>query len=82
MLCFNLTIGAVESHYLSQCLEPADDLDGVFHLELSVHVNKQADLLDYRKQLPLERIGDIPIDAVQFYTDGSRDDYYRSGSGV
>ncbi|GFW25253.1 RNase H domain-containing protein [Trichonephila clavipes] len=33
-------------------------------------------------QLALERIGDIPIDAVQVYTDGSRDDYYRSGSGI
>ncbi|PRD34626.1 UNVERIFIED_CONTAM: hypothetical protein NCL1_14012 [Trichonephila clavipes] len=26
------------------------------------------------------RIGDIPIEVVQVYTDGSRDDYYRSGS--
>ncbi|GFS63000.1 RNase H domain-containing protein [Trichonephila clavipes] len=33
-------------------------------------------------QLALERIGNIPIDAVQVYTDGSRDDYYRSGSGI
>ncbi|GFX52645.1 RNase H domain-containing protein [Trichonephila clavipes] len=52
------------------------------HRELPVHVNKQADLPAYLKQLALERIGDIPIDAVQVYTDGSRDDYYRSGSGI
>ncbi|PRD35289.1 UNVERIFIED_CONTAM: hypothetical protein NCL1_11981 [Trichonephila clavipes] len=30
----------------------------------------------------LERIGGIPINAVQVYTDGSRDDYYRSGSEI
>ncbi|GFT32413.1 uncharacterized protein TNCV_4484331 [Trichonephila clavipes] len=52
-------------------------LDEVFfHPELPVHVNKQAELPAYLKQLALERIGDIPIDAVQVYTDGSRDDYY------
>ncbi|GFV23304.1 uncharacterized protein TNCV_4780181 [Trichonephila clavipes] len=79
MVSFNLTIGAVEPHHLSQCLDPADDLDGVFfHPELPVHVNKQAYLPAYLKQLALERIGGIPIDAVQD-TDGSRDDYYRSG---
>ncbi|GFV53100.1 retrovirus-related Pol polyprotein from transposon TNT 1-94, partial [Trichonephila clavipes] len=54
-------IGAVEPHYLSQCLAPADNLDRVFfHPELPVHVNKQADLPAYLKQLALERIGDIP----------------------
>ncbi|GFW56720.1 uncharacterized protein TNCV_4068001 [Trichonephila clavipes] len=74
MVSFNLTIGAVEPHHLSQCLDPADDLDGVlFHPELPVNVNKQA---------ALERIEDIPIDAVQVYTDSSRDDYYRPGSGI
>ncbi|GFU36249.1 uncharacterized protein TNCV_558951 [Trichonephila clavipes] len=83
MVSFNLTIGAVEPHHLSQCLDLADDLDGVFfHPELPVHVNKQADLPVYLKQLTLERIGDIPIDAVQVYADSSRNDYYRSGSGV
>ncbi|GFX55447.1 reverse transcriptase domain-containing protein [Trichonephila clavipes] len=30
MVSFNLIIGAVEPHYLSQCFDPADDLDGVF----------------------------------------------------
>ncbi|GFW16556.1 uncharacterized protein TNCV_2351801 [Trichonephila clavipes] len=45
-------------------------------------MNKQANLPAYLKQLALEKIGDIPIDAVQVYTDGSRDDYYRSGSGI
>ncbi|GFW12582.1 RNase H domain-containing protein [Trichonephila clavipes] len=33
-------------------------------------------------QLALERIGNIPIDAVQVFTDGSRDDNYRSGTGI
>ncbi|GFX68866.1 uncharacterized protein TNCV_3865651 [Trichonephila clavipes] len=65
MVSFNLTVGAVEPHHLSQCLDPADDLDGVFfHPELRVHVNKQTDLLTYLKQLALERIRDIPMDAV------------------
>ncbi|GFT06397.1 uncharacterized protein TNCV_3355461 [Trichonephila clavipes] len=83
MVSFKLTIGAVEPHHLSQYLDPADDLDGIFFRPvLPVHVNKQADLPAYLKQLSLERIGDIPIDAVQVYTDGSRDDYYRSGSGI
>ncbi|GFS69873.1 uncharacterized protein TNCV_3101771 [Trichonephila clavipes] len=82
MVSFNHTIGAVKPHYLSQCLDPADDLDGVFHPELPAHVNKQADLPVYLKQLALERIEDIPIEAIQVYMDGSRDDYYRSGSGI
>ncbi|GFT53997.1 uncharacterized protein TNCV_153581 [Trichonephila clavipes] len=30
MVSFNLTIGVVEPHHLSQCLGPVDDLDGVF----------------------------------------------------
>ncbi|GFT19595.1 uncharacterized protein TNCV_2534721 [Trichonephila clavipes] len=30
LVSFNLTIGAVEPLHLSQCLDPADDLDGVF----------------------------------------------------
>ncbi|GFW88203.1 RNase H domain-containing protein [Trichonephila clavipes] len=35
MVSFNLTIGAVEPHHLSQCLNPVEDLDGVFfHPEL------------------------------------------------
>ncbi|GFY10143.1 uncharacterized protein TNCV_360101 [Trichonephila clavipes] len=100
MVSFNLTIGAVEPHYLSQCLDPADDLYRVFfhpeipvhvnkqadlpaYLEqLTVHVNKQADLPAYLKQLALQIIGDIPIDAFQVYTDGNRDDNYRSGSAI
>ncbi|GFY25435.1 RNase H domain-containing protein [Trichonephila clavipes] len=83
IVSFILNIGAVEPHHLSQCLDPADDLDEVFfHPELPVHVNKQTDLPAYLKQLALERIGDTPIDIVQVYTDGSRDHYYRSGSGI
>ncbi|GFX13922.1 uncharacterized protein TNCV_3422331 [Trichonephila clavipes] len=67
MVSFNLTIGAVEPHHVSQCPDPADDLDWVFfHPELPVHVNKQTDLPAYIKQLALERIEDIPIHAVQW----------------
>ncbi|GFV84750.1 uncharacterized protein TNCV_4297321 [Trichonephila clavipes] len=39
-------------------------------------------LPDCLKQLTLERNGDIPIDAIKNFTDGSRDDNYRSGSGI
>ncbi|GFU31183.1 RNase H domain-containing protein [Trichonephila clavipes] len=53
MVSFNLTIGAVELHHLSQYLDLADDLDGVF----------------FHPELPV-------------YTDGSRDYFYRSGSGI
>ncbi|GFX80700.1 uncharacterized protein TNCV_758071 [Trichonephila clavipes] len=83
MISFSCTIGAVVPHHLSQCLDPADDLDGVFfHPELPVHLNKQANLPANLKQLALERIRDISIDAIQVYADGSRDDYYRSGCGI
>ncbi|GFX59234.1 RNase H domain-containing protein [Trichonephila clavipes] len=55
MVSFNLTIGAVEPHHLSQSLDPSDDLGGAFFPpELPVHVNKQADLPAYLKQLDLE----------------------------
>ncbi|GFW05661.1 uncharacterized protein TNCV_5025241 [Trichonephila clavipes] len=55
MVSFNLTIGTVEPHYLSQYLDQADDLDKVFfHPELPVHMNKQADLPAHLKQLALE----------------------------
>ncbi|GFU28427.1 RNase H domain-containing protein [Trichonephila clavipes] len=83
MVSFNLTIDLVKPHHLSQCLDPADDLDGVFfHQEIPVHVNKPADLPAYLKQLAQERIGYIQIDAIEVYTDGSRDNCYRSGSGI
>ncbi|GFY28870.1 uncharacterized protein TNCV_4720021 [Trichonephila clavipes] len=83
MISSNHTIGAVEPHHRSKCLDPVDVLDGVFfYRELPVHVNKQADLLAYLKQLALEIIGSIPTDAIQVYTDSSRDDYYRSGCGI
>ncbi|GFU31109.1 putative RNA-directed DNA polymerase from transposon X-element [Trichonephila clavipes] len=44
MVSFNLTIGAVEPHYLSQFLDPADDLDRVFfHPELPVSTDVSTD---------------------------------------
>ncbi|GFU10300.1 uncharacterized protein TNCV_150651 [Trichonephila clavipes] len=66
MVSFHLTVGAEEPHPLSHCLDPADDLDGVFfHPELPVHADKQTILPAYLKQLALQRIGDISIDAIQ-----------------
>ncbi|GFR26879.1 uncharacterized protein TNCT_241141, partial [Trichonephila clavata] len=59
----------------------------IFHVPVYIPVRRhiastQRDLPAYLKQLALERIGEIPIDAIQVYTDSSRDDYYRSGSGI
>ncbi|GFW91096.1 RNase H domain-containing protein [Trichonephila clavipes] len=50
--------------------------------KLPVHVKTQADLPAYLQKLVPERIGGIPIDVIQVYTDGSRYDCYRSGSGI
>ncbi|GFW66669.1 RNase H domain-containing protein [Trichonephila clavipes] len=38
-----------------------------FHSELQVHVNQQTYLSAYLKQLTLERIGELTIDAVQIH---------------
>ncbi|GFW79055.1 uncharacterized protein TNCV_214871 [Trichonephila clavipes] len=83
MVFFNFTVGAVASHQRLQCLDPVDDLDGVFFQpELLAHVNKQTDLSACLKLLALERIVNIPIAVVHVYTEGSRYDYYQSGSGI
>ncbi|GFW41074.1 RNase H domain-containing protein [Trichonephila clavipes] len=79
----HLIVGVVEPHHLLQCLDHAEYLDRVFfHPELPVQVNKLTYLPAYLKQLALERIGYIPIDAFSVYTDGSRFDYYPCGSGI
>ncbi|GFU92490.1 uncharacterized protein TNCV_4794191 [Trichonephila clavipes] len=44
MVSFNLTVGAVEPHHLSQCLDPTADLDGVFiHPELPGYTDGSRD---------------------------------------
>ncbi|GBL93784.1 hypothetical protein AVEN_166814-1 [Araneus ventricosus] len=53
-----------------------------FHTNLPVQVNKQKDHPTYLRQLALEIINDIPVDAVKVYTDGSRNDSDCTGSGI
>ncbi|GFW02477.1 probable RNA-directed DNA polymerase from transposon BS [Trichonephila clavipes] len=49
MVSFKLTIGAVDAHHVSQCLDPADNLDGVFfHPELLIYVYTDGSRDDYR----------------------------------
>ncbi|GFU98922.1 RNase H domain-containing protein [Trichonephila clavipes] len=44
MVSFNFTVCAVEPHQLSLCLDPADDVDGVFfHPELPVYTGGSRD---------------------------------------
>ncbi|GBM44185.1 hypothetical protein AVEN_257124-1 [Araneus ventricosus] len=58
-------------------------LPGVcFHANLPVEVNKQKDHPTYLRQLALEIVNDIPVDAVKVYTDGSRNDSVCTGSGI
>ncbi|GIX80968.1 reverse transcriptase domain-containing protein [Caerostris extrusa] len=65
----------VEQHILVQCVDPSDGLPNVhFHTDLSVQVNKQDDLSVYLKQLALEIINGIPVDAIKMYTDGSKNE--------
>ncbi|GBM91543.1 hypothetical protein AVEN_83470-1 [Araneus ventricosus] len=52
-----------------------------FHTNLPVQVNKQKDHPTYLRQLALEIINDIPVDAVK-YTDGIRNDSDCTGSGI
>ncbi|GBO19426.1 hypothetical protein AVEN_148983-1 [Araneus ventricosus] len=79
----NLITNTVEQHQLTQSIDPSVGLPGVFfHTNLPVHVNKQKDHLTYLRQLALEIINDIPVDAVKVYTDGSKNDGDCTGSGI
>ncbi|GBM37152.1 hypothetical protein AVEN_205592-1 [Araneus ventricosus] len=53
-----------------------------FHTNLPVQVNKQKDHPTYLRQLALEIINDIPVDAVKVCTDGSRNDSDCTGSAI
>ncbi|PRD33610.1 UNVERIFIED_CONTAM: gag-pol [Trichonephila clavipes] len=53
-----------------------------FHPNLSAHVNKTSDPHEFLRQLALEVISNIPDDAFLTYTDGSRNEHSRSGSGI
>ncbi|XP_055932087.1 uncharacterized protein LOC129962366 [Argiope bruennichi] len=65
------------------CLPPTVPLRGIsFNDELRSPVNKQVDHPDLLKQLDLEVVNSIPSGALVIYTDGSKMEDDRTGSGV
>ncbi|XP_035233200.1 uncharacterized protein LOC118205025 [Stegodyphus dumicola] len=73
----------VEQHSLKQCLDPSEGLPGVeFHAELSSRFSKKNDIPALLQQSALETIHAIPAEATLIYTDGSKSEDSRSGSGV
>ncbi|GFS97579.1 putative RNA-directed DNA polymerase from transposon BS [Trichonephila clavipes] len=61
----HLVSSSIEHHSLSQIIDPSEGLDGVyFQVDLSIQVSKQKELPCYLKQLTLERINNVPKDAV------------------
>ncbi|GFS55051.1 RNase H domain-containing protein [Nephila pilipes] len=83
VLTTDIISGAVEQPPLTQCFDPSEGLTGVFfHTHLPVQVNKQTDLPIYLKQLAQEKIDLILEDAVQMYTNGSKNDSDCSCRGI
>ncbi|GFW13652.1 RNase H domain-containing protein [Trichonephila clavipes] len=79
----HLVASSIEHQSLSQVIDSSEGLDGVyFHVDLSIQVSKQKELLCYLKQLALERVNNVPKDAVHMYTDGSKLGSDSSGSGI
>ncbi|GFV70580.1 uncharacterized protein TNCV_3841641 [Trichonephila clavipes] len=79
----NMISPSVERHNLSSYIDPSEGLSRVFfHPNLSPHVNKTSDPPEFLKQLALEVISNIPDDALLIYTNGSRNEHSRSGSGI
>ena len=73
----------VETHCLNPCIDPTEGLPRVFfHPELPTQVSKSSDIPTYLRQIALELINTISKEATIIYTDGSRNAYSRSGSGV
>ncbi|GFW81541.1 uncharacterized protein TNCV_2882181 [Trichonephila clavipes] len=72
----------VEHHCLTSFINPDFGLQGVtFHYDLMPNVNKKSDLPELLKQLALEVIDGIPMDATKIYTDGSKGETNTTGSG-
>ncbi|GFX07677.1 reverse transcriptase domain-containing protein [Trichonephila clavipes] len=78
----NMIFSSVERHHLSSCIDPSKGLPKVyFHPNLSAPVNKVSDPPEFLRQLALKVASNIP-DAFLIYTDGSRNEHSRSGSGI
>ncbi|GFV33052.1 uncharacterized protein TNCV_3365041 [Trichonephila clavipes] len=68
---------------LTSFINPVLGLQGVtFHYNLMPNVNKMSDHPELLKQLALEVIDEIPLDAAKIYTDGSKGETNTTGSGV
>lgn len=73
----------IEHHSLRSCFSPVKEFKTVhFHTELLYPIQKDADNPEFMRQIALETINNIPGDALQLYTDGSKSDQGHSGSGV
>ncbi|GFT47046.1 uncharacterized protein TNCV_3747101 [Trichonephila clavipes] len=73
----------VEHHCLTSFINPVLGLQGgTFHYNLMPNVNKMSEQPEPHKQLALEVINGIPLDATKIYTDGSKGETNITGSGV
>ncbi|GFY15635.1 RNase H domain-containing protein [Trichonephila clavipes] len=65
------------------CITPIDSFNHVkFREELLTSTPKHSSHLELLRQLTLEVINDIPDQALIIYTDGSRSNAGRAGSGI
>ncbi|GFY36034.1 uncharacterized protein TNCV_4844061 [Trichonephila clavipes] len=68
---------------LTSFINPVLGLHGItFHYNLMPNVNKMSGHPELLKQLALEVIDGISLDAVKCYTDGSKGETNTTGSGV
>ncbi|GFW98216.1 uncharacterized protein TNCV_331681 [Trichonephila clavipes] len=72
----------VEHHCLTSYINPVLGLQRVtFHYNSILNVNKMSDHPELLKQLALEVIDGIPLNAAKIYTDGSKRETNTTGSG-
>ncbi|GFW35836.1 uncharacterized protein TNCV_1926671 [Trichonephila clavipes] len=71
----------VEHNCLTSFINPVLGLQWVtFHYNLMPNVNKMSDHPELLKQLTLEEIDGIPLDAAKIYTDGSKGETNTTGA--
>ncbi|GFW25305.1 uncharacterized protein TNCV_5088701 [Trichonephila clavipes] len=73
----------VEHHCLTSFINPVLGLQRVtFHYNLMPNMNKMSGHPELLKQLALEVIAGIPLDAAKIYTDGSKGETNTTGVAV
>ncbi|GFW92613.1 RNase H domain-containing protein [Trichonephila clavipes] len=73
----------VDTSTLFSCITPTDSFNHVeFREELLTSTPNHSSHPELLRQLALEVINDIPDQALIIYTDGSRSDTGRAGSGI